>query len=93
MSHRGPLCDPHDGKGAAEDPQSTPSLPWLARAGALWRPLPHDLPLWAAVYQQPQRWLKASAFETNVRNPRVLLRLVDGRTAPPAATMTASLPQ
>lgn len=34
-------------------------LPWLVRAGAPWRLLPHDLPPWQAVYQQTQRWLTA----------------------------------
>src|SRR2546426_10738030 len=30
----------------------------IVRAGAQWRMMPHDLPPWAAVYQQTQRWLK-----------------------------------
>ena len=33
-------------------------LRWLVRAGAPWRMLPNDLPPWAAVYQQTQRWLR-----------------------------------
>ena len=36
-------------------------LRWLARTGAQWRLLPHDLPPWYAVYQQTQRWLQAGA--------------------------------
>ena len=27
-------------------------LRWLVRSGASWRMMPHDLPPWAAVYQQ-----------------------------------------
>ena len=32
------------------------ALRWLARAGAPWRLVPHDLPPWAVVYQQFRRW-------------------------------------
>jgi transposase len=28
-----------------------------------WRAMPNDLPPWAAVYQQAQRWLAAGVFE------------------------------
>ncbi|GHO57836.1 hypothetical protein KSB_63110 [Ktedonobacter robiniae] len=31
-------------------------LRWIVRTGAQWRMMPHDLPPWAAVYQQTQRW-------------------------------------
>jgi transposase len=81
----------------AEAPQRTHSLRevfnglrWMARAGAPWRRLPNDLPPWEAVYQQPQRWLKAGVFETVVHDLRVLLRLADGRTAQPSATILDS---
>src|SRR5438876_1114754 len=30
-------------------------LRWIVRTGAQWRMMPHDLPPWAAVYQQTQR--------------------------------------
>jgi transposase len=30
-------------------------LRWMARAGAAWRLIPHDLPLWHAVYEQARR--------------------------------------
>src|SRR6058998_2590484 len=60
-------------------------LRWLVRAGASWRMLPHDLPPWAAVYQQTQRWIKASVFEAVVHDLRVLLRLLEGRKAHPSA--------
>ena len=42
-------------------------LRWIVRAGAPWRMLPNDLPPWAAVYQQTQRWLKAGVFEAMVQ--------------------------
>jgi transposase len=80
-----------------EAPQRTHSLRevfnglrWMARAGAPWRLLPNDLPPWEAVYQRTQRWLKAGVFETVVHDLRVLLRLADGRTAQPSATILDS---
>jgi transposase len=39
------------------------------------------------VYQQPPRWLKAGVFEAIVHDVRMLLRLADGRTAQPSATI------
>ena len=49
-------------------------LRWIIRAGAPWRLMPNDLPPWAAVYQQTQRWLAAGCFETLVHDLRTLLR-------------------
>ena len=43
-------------------------LRWLARTGAQWRMLPHDLPPWHTVYQQTQRWLAAGVFEAIVHD-------------------------
>jgi transposase len=64
------------------------ALRWLVRSGAHWRMLPHDLPPWAAVYQQTQRWFKAGCFEAMAHDLRMLLRLAAGReTAPTAAVM------
>ena len=63
---------------------------WIARAGAPWRMLPNDLPPWEAVYQQTHRWLRAGVFEAIVHDLRVLLRLADGRTAQPSATILDS---
>ena len=63
---------------------------WLVRAGAGWRMLPHDLPPWAAVYQQTQRWLKAGVFEAIVHDLRELLRLAHGRHAQPSAAILDS---
>ncbi len=58
-------------------------LRWMARAGGAWRLMPHDLPPWAAVYQQTQRWMKAGVFEAIVDDLRVLLRLASGRSSQP----------
>jgi transposase len=62
-------------------------LRWLVRTGAQWRTMPHDLPPWAAVYQQTQRWLKAGVFEAIVDDLRVLLRLAQERNQEPSAAI------
>jgi len=62
-------------------------LRWLARAGATWRMLPHDLPPWHTVYQQTQRWLRAEVFEALVHDLRALLREVEGRAPQPTAAI------
>jgi transposase len=38
------------------------ALRWLVCRGAHRRSLSHDLPLWAAVYQQTQHWFKRRLF-------------------------------
>ena len=38
-------------------------LRWVVRTGSPWRYLPHDLPPWAAVYQQTKRWSKAGVWD------------------------------
>ena len=43
-------------------------LRWLIRTGSPWRMLPHDLPPWHAVYQQPRRWASAGCFEAMVED-------------------------
>ncbi len=62
-------------------------LRWIVRTGAQWRMMPHDLPPWAAVYQQTQRWLKAGVFEVIVDDLRAVLRLAQGRTEEPSAAI------
>jgi transposase len=62
-------------------------LRWIVRTGAQWRMMPHDLPPWAAVYQQTQRWLKAGVFEAMVSDLRALLRLAEGRNETPSAAI------
>lgn len=62
-------------------------LRWLVRAGAPWRLLPHDLPPWAAVYQQTRRWLEAGCFEAMVHDLREVLRQAQGRDTQPSAAI------
>jgi len=60
-------------------------LRWLVRTGASWRMMPHDLPPWAAIWQQTQRWIAAGCFEAMVHDLRRLLRELEGRKAHPSA--------
>jgi len=62
-------------------------LRWFVRAGCPWRMMPNDLPPWAAVYQQTQRWLRAGCFESMAEDLRLLLRLAGGRTDMPSAAI------
>jgi transposase len=63
------------------------ALRWLVRTGSPWRYLPNDLPPWAAVYQQTQRWLAAQCFETMADDLRALVRIADGRNPQPTAVI------
>lgn len=65
-------------------------LRYIARAGGAWRLMPHDLPPWAAVYQQTMRWMKAGVFEVMVDDLRELLRLLSGRNEQPSAVILDS---
>ena len=65
-------------------------LRWIVRTGASWRMMPHDLPPWAVVYQQAQRWIKAGVFEAMVHDLRQLLRLAEGRQPKPSAAILDS---
>ncbi len=63
------------------------ALRWIVRAGASWRMPPHDLPPWAAVHQQTQRWIAAGCFEAMVHDLRALLRTAEGRDPDPTAVI------
>src|SRR5690606_8667284 len=65
-------------------------LRYIVKTGAPWRWMPNDLPPWAAVYQQTQRWLAAGCFEALVDDLRALLRLAAGRTVEPSAAIIDS---
>jgi len=65
-------------------------LRWLIRTGSPWRMLPHDLPPWHAVYQQPRRWASAGCFEAMVEDLRALLRLAAERNMTPSAVVLDS---
>ena len=47
--------------------------------------MPHDLPPWAAVYQQTRRWMAAGCFEALVADVQSLLREWKGRKGQPTA--------
>jgi transposase len=63
------------------------ALRWLVRAGCPWRMMPHDLPPWAAVQQQTQRWVRAGCFENMAHDLRLLLRLAAQRNDAPTAAI------
>ena len=66
------------------------AIRYVVRTGAAWRMLPHDLPPWATVYQQWQRWVRAGCFEALVHDLRVIVRLRAGHPAQPTAMILDS---
>ncbi|MBO1081798.1 IS5 family transposase [Roseomonas haemaphysalidis] len=65
-------------------------LRYVINTGTPWRWMPNDLPPWAAVYQQAQRWLAAGCFEALTEDLRAVLRRAAGRTAQPNAAILDS---
>src|ERR1043165_3300492 len=65
-------------------------LRYILRTGGEWRVVPPDLPPWAAVYQQSQRWIAAQCFEAMVHDLREILRLGQERSAQPTAVILDS---
>lgn len=65
-------------------------LRYVIRYGIAWRAMPNDLPPWAAIYQQSQRWLAAGCFETLAQDLRAVLRLAAGRSEEPTAAIIDS---
>jgi transposase len=63
---------------------------YIIKTGAPWRWMPNDLPPWAAVYQQAQRWLAAGCFEALADDLRAVLRQALGRAADPSAAILDS---
>lgn len=60
---------------------------WIVRTGSAWRYMPHDLPPWATVYQQSQRWLASGVFEAMAQDLRRTLRALGGRDEEPSAAI------
>jgi transposase len=65
-------------------------LRYVVKNGIPWRAMPHDLPPWAAVYQQAQRWLQAGCLEMPAHDLRAVLRLATGRAEEPSAAVLDS---
>lgn len=65
------------------------ALHWIVRAGSSWRMSPTNLPPWAAVHQQSQRWIMAGCFGVTARDLRAMLRLAGGRAPEPTLDPTA----
>ena len=66
------------------------ALRYVVKTGCQWRFLPHDFPPWTAVYQQARRWVQAGVFETIAHDLRMMVRLLEGRTEQPSATILDS---
>ena len=65
-------------------------LRYIAKTGCQWRWMPHDLPPWAAVYQQTRRWMAAGCFEALVADVQSILREWKGRKGQPTAVCVDS---
>jgi transposase len=65
-------------------------LRYVVRYGIAWRAMPNDLPPWAAVYQQSQRWFAAGSFDNLAQDLRAVLRIAEGRAADPTAAIIDS---
>ena len=66
------------------------ALRWVVRTGAQWDYLPHEFPVWTAVYQQARRWIAAGVFEAMAHDLRMLLRVAAGRDPEPTAVILDS---
>src|SRR5829696_4155090 len=66
------------------------ALRYVVKNGIPWRAMPHDLPPWAAVYQQAQRWLRAGRFEVLAHDLRAVLRPAAGRAEEHSAAVLDS---
>jgi transposase len=63
------------------------ALRYLVGYGCTWRALPNDMPPWAAVHQQTQRWIKVGAFVAMSHNLRKVLRVLQKRASNPSAAI------
>jgi transposase len=60
---------------------------YVVRGGLAWRMIPNDLPPWAVIYQQAQRWIAAGVFEAMTQDLRRILRILEGRAEEPSAAI------
>lgn len=63
------------------------ALRYVVKTGGQWRMMPHDLPPWAAVYQQARRWVAAKVFEHMADDLRMVLRVAAGTAPNPSAAI------
>jgi transposase len=66
------------------------AMRYIVRGGQAWRMMPNDLPPWAIVYQQAQRWIAAGVFEAMTQDLRRILRVLEGRSEEPSAAILDS---
>jgi transposase len=66
------------------------ALRWIVRSGGPWRMIRNDLPPWAAIHQQVQRWIKPGIFDDMVHDLREVLRISVGREEQPTAVVIDS---
>ena len=62
----------------------------MIRHGITWHAMPNDFLPWAAVCQQPCRWLAAGCFEAQAQDLRTLPHVACGRPEQPLATIIDS---
>jgi putative transposase len=60
------------------------------RTGCAWRQLPHDFPVWTAVYDLFRRWRIDGTWKRIHDNPREEMRRRDGREPAPSAAIADS---
>jgi transposase len=66
------------------------ALRWIVRSGGPWRMIRNDLPPWAPVHQQVQRWIKPGVFDDMVHDLREVLRISVGHEEQPTAVVIDS---
>ncbi len=62
----------------------------IVKTGAPWRFMSHDLPPWAAVYQQTQRCLAADSFADVAGDLQAVLRMAAEQKPEPSAVIVDS---
>ena len=86
------LLDPHAPQRRHELREVFNALRRIVRAGSAWRMLPTNVPPWAAVHQQTQRWIAAGCLEGMVHHLLALLRTAAGSGSRPTAVVLVGRP-